>query len=119
MVLVDSVGRLASLYAAGHLAYVGGGFSTGVHNVAEPAAAGLPVLFGPRNGNSAVAQMLLSEGAAFAVEDAGSLGLTLLPLLADAGRTAELGARARARVTEMGGAAERAYLLIRASLPTW
>ncbi|MCH8882147.1 MAG: hypothetical protein IIA41_01460 [SAR324 cluster bacterium] len=119
VVLVDSVGRLASLYSAGHLAYVGGGFSTGVHNVAEPAAAGLPVLFGPRNGNSAVAQELLAEGAAFAVEDAGSLGLTLLPLLADAARTAELGARAQALVTEMGGAAELAYRRIRAALPTW
>ena len=119
VVLVDSVGRLASLYSAGHLAYVGGGFSTGVHNVAEPAAAGLPILFGPRNGNSAVAQELLSEGAAFAVEDAGSLGLTLLPLLGDAARTAELGARAQALVTEMGGAAERAYGRIRAAVPTW
>ena len=66
-----------------------------------------------------LAQELLAEGAALAVEDAGSLGLTLLPLLADTARTAELGARAQALVTEMGGAAELAYRRIRAALPTW
>ncbi|MYL05696.1 MAG: hypothetical protein F4012_02445 [Gemmatimonadales bacterium] len=50
VIVFDEVGRLAELYAAGDAAYVGGGLGgTGLHNVLEPAAAGLPVVFGPRH----------------------------------------------------------------------
>ena len=45
LVVVDRVGVLATLYGAGKLAYVGGGFGTaGLHSVLEPAAWGLPVI---------------------------------------------------------------------------
>jgi 3-deoxy-D-manno-octulosonic-acid transferase len=106
VVLVDSVGRLAGLYRAGALAYVGGAFSTGVHNVAEPAAAGLPVLFGPRHGNSAVAGDLLAEGSAIAVESADALRTQLMGLLNDPQRCAKLGAQARALIEARAGAAQ-------------
>jgi 3-deoxy-D-manno-octulosonic-acid transferase len=43
---------LAKLYKTTHVAYVGGAFSTGVHNVAEPAVFGNAVLFGPKHINS-------------------------------------------------------------------
>jgi 3-deoxy-D-manno-octulosonic-acid transferase len=117
IVLVDSVGQLASLYGAASVAYVGGGFGAGVHNVAEPAAAGLPVLFGPRHGNSAVALALLEQGCAFTCEDAGALGLALLPLLRDPVRAAELGAKAKATVEGMAGTAERAFAAIQEAVP--
>jgi 3-deoxy-D-manno-octulosonic-acid transferase len=47
ILLIDNVGMLASLYAYGDMAYVGGGFGQGIHNILEPAAFGLPVLYGP------------------------------------------------------------------------
>lgn len=48
--VVDRVGLLAELYAAADVAFVGGGFGgTGLHSVVEPAAAGVPVLFGDRS----------------------------------------------------------------------
>ncbi len=51
--LGDRVGVLAALYGAGTMAYVGGGFGrAGLHSVLEPAAWGLPVVFGPRWRNS-------------------------------------------------------------------
>jgi len=65
VIVVDGVGKLARLYWQGRLAYVGGGFSTGVHNVMEPAIARLPVLFGPRYQNSHEATELLKAGGGF------------------------------------------------------
>lgn len=50
--IIDTIGMLASLYKTTDIAFVGGAFSTGVHNVAEPAVFGNPVLFGPRHVNS-------------------------------------------------------------------
>ncbi|MDR1760859.1 MAG: hypothetical protein LBR55_00265, partial [Bacteroidales bacterium] len=50
--VIDTIGMLASLYKTTNIAFVGGAFSTGVHNVAEPAVFGNPVLFGPRYINS-------------------------------------------------------------------
>lgn len=50
--IIDTIGMLASLYKTTDIAFVGGAFSSGVHNVAEPAVFGNPVLFGPRHVNS-------------------------------------------------------------------
>jgi 3-deoxy-D-manno-octulosonic-acid transferase len=59
---------LATLYGAGRMAYVGGGFGhAGLHSVLEPAAWGLPVAFGPRWHNSRDAALLLQVGAAIAL----------------------------------------------------
>jgi 3-deoxy-D-manno-octulosonic-acid transferase len=69
VLIVDQVGLLAGLYAAATAAWVGGGFTTGVHSVIEPAAFGLPVLFGPRHHVSQEAQDLLACGGAREVAD--------------------------------------------------
>ncbi len=47
LIVVDSVGFLARLYKYGTLAFVGGGFGVGLHNILEPMSFGLPVCFGP------------------------------------------------------------------------
>ncbi|MEE9166224.1 MAG: glycosyltransferase N-terminal domain-containing protein [Candidatus Neomarinimicrobiota bacterium] len=66
-VIVDEVGMLAELYWQGRIAYVGGGFSTGIHNVMEPAIARLPTVFGPRFHNSHAAEELLNSGGGFTI----------------------------------------------------
>ena len=48
VVIIDSVGLLSSLYALADLAVIGGGFGTGLHNVLEPSAFGIPSLSGPK-----------------------------------------------------------------------
>ncbi len=48
IVIINAVGVLADLYWITKVAYVGGGFSSGVHNLMEPALAGVPMIFGPR-----------------------------------------------------------------------
>jgi 3-deoxy-D-manno-octulosonic-acid transferase len=47
VLILDCIGILADAYRYGNIAYVGGGFGTGLHNILEPAAFGLPVIFGP------------------------------------------------------------------------
>ncbi|HEU5220334.1 MAG TPA: glycosyltransferase N-terminal domain-containing protein [Gemmatimonadales bacterium] len=68
LMVSDRVGGLATLYSAGQIAYVGGGFGTsGLHSVLEPAACGKPVLFGPRWQSSREAGLLLARRAAVVV----------------------------------------------------
>jgi 3-deoxy-D-manno-octulosonic-acid transferase len=77
LMLVDRVGVLATLYGAGTMAYVGGGFgSAGLHSVLEPAAWSLPVVFGPRWRNSRDAALLLQAGAATALGRCSVKGAT-------------------------------------------
>lgn len=48
LLLIDNIGMLNSLYGYGKIAYIGGGFGSGIHNTLEPMAYGLPVIFGPK-----------------------------------------------------------------------
>lgn len=75
VLLVDGLGRLANLYAAADAAFVGGSLvPVGGHNVLEPAAAGVPVLFGPHTHHvSEIAEGLEAAGAAIRVRDAAEL----------------------------------------------
>ena len=69
VVIVDRVGVLAELYHQSQLAFVGGSFRGSIHNVMEPAVAGIPVLFGPTHHNSHEAQLLLEAGGGFCCEN--------------------------------------------------
>ena len=69
VIIVDSIGRLSQLYWSGQIAYVGGGFSSGVHNVMEPAIARLPILFGPKYDNFPEALELIKVNGAFCIKD--------------------------------------------------
>lgn len=61
--LVDRMGLLARLYRYGTVAYVGGGFTDGIHSLLEAAAWGVPVVFGPDHGKFPEARGLIDEGA--------------------------------------------------------
>ncbi|WP_419857992.1 3-deoxy-D-manno-octulosonic acid transferase [Candidatus Palauibacter irciniicola] len=114
VIVFDEVGRLAELYAAGDVAYVGGGLGgTGLHNVLEPAAAGLPVVFGPRH-DRADARALASAGGGL-VSPAGALADTLAGLARPPRRRRHARA-ARAFVEAGAGAAARTADLLR---PLW
>jgi len=113
--LVDSVGLLAGLYAVADLAYVGGGLGRGgLHSVVEPAAAGIPVLFGPRHARRE-ADDLLERGGALEV-DPDSAAQVLGRLLADGEERVRMGRAAGAYVEEGRGAAERTADLLEALL---
>ena len=68
LIVVDRVGVLAQLYGIGDMAYVGGGFGrAGLHSVLEPAAWGVPVVFGPNWQSSREAGLLQESGGGVAL----------------------------------------------------
>jgi 3-deoxy-D-manno-octulosonic-acid transferase len=114
VVLVDSVGVLAALYAAADAAFVGGSLvPIGGHNLLEPAALGVPVLTGPFTANGReIAQLLLSQGAALQVADARELAAALRRLLSDPAERQRMGASGRQIVESNRGSLARLLGLI-------
>lgn len=70
VLLIDNVGMLFDVYRYGDIAYIGGGFGTGLHNTLEPAAWGLPVIIGPEYRRFAEARAFVAAGAAYSVQNA-------------------------------------------------
>ncbi len=70
LVIVDSFGKLSSIYRYGHAAYVGGGFGQGIHNINEAAVYGIPVVFGPKHAKFREARDLIELKAAFSAPNA-------------------------------------------------
>jgi 3-deoxy-D-manno-octulosonic-acid transferase len=83
VILVNTIGHLSYLYRFGTLAYIGGGFGKGIHNILEAATYGQPVIFGPEYRNFVEAKELVSLGGAYPVEDAGQLLSTIHQQLED------------------------------------
>ena len=69
IIIVDVVGVLSKIYWNGIIAYIVGGFSTGIHNVMEPAIARLPVIFGPRYDNFQEAIKLIDLGGGWSINN--------------------------------------------------
>ncbi|MFT5450249.1 MAG: 3-deoxy-D-manno-octulosonic-acid transferase [Gammaproteobacteria bacterium] len=115
----DSMGELPLLYAASDIAFVGGSLvPTGGHNMLEPAALGLPVLFGPHVFNFPdISRMLLDVGAAWQIEDARSLGEQAYALLKDANLRHNAGDAGRQFVHSNRGALARLMSLIDEQVP--
>ncbi|MFI5208289.1 MAG: 3-deoxy-D-manno-octulosonic acid transferase [Gemmatimonadales bacterium] len=111
--VVDRVGVLADLYSAATIAFVGGGFhAAGLHAVIEPAALGVPVLFGPQWNSSRDARLLLEHSGGASASDARSLSDALTRWLENQTARAAAGAAARAVVDTGLGAAERSLELV-------
>lgn len=73
VLIIDRIGMLSGLYRLGTLAYIGGGFGRGIHNILEAVTFGLPVFFGPRFQQFAEAIELIDRGGAFPVRNAETL----------------------------------------------
>jgi 3-deoxy-D-manno-octulosonic-acid transferase len=81
VLIIDSVGILSSLYKYGSLAYIGGGFGAGIHNILEAATFGLPVIFGPKYEKFKEAIDLKNLGGAFPVRNYIELEASVKKLL--------------------------------------
>jgi len=77
VILVDTIGKLSFLYRYGALAYIGGGFGKGIHNILEAATYGLPVIFGPEHSKFSEALELSSLGGAFPIGNETELLFTV------------------------------------------
>jgi 3-deoxy-D-manno-octulosonic-acid transferase len=67
VILIDTIGHLSSLYSMGDVALVGGGFGRGLHNILEPMAHGLPVLFGSKHSKFPEASDAIEHRCAFEI----------------------------------------------------
>lgn len=81
--IIDCFGLLSTIYRYGEIAYVGGGFGVGIHNVPEAAVWGVPVLFGPNNKRFQEAQDLLACKGSFEVTDYNSFNTIISRLISD------------------------------------
>jgi len=109
VLVLDTVGELGQVYALGSVAFVGGSFvPIGGHNLLEPAAFGVPVLFGPHTHNfEFMSESILGSGGALRVQDGTELHDAMKRLLSDTGLRSRMGARANAFVVENRGALKR------------
>jgi 3-deoxy-D-manno-octulosonic-acid transferase len=73
VIVIDNIGLLAFLYALGKIAYVGGGFGSGIHNTLEPMAHRKPLIFGPAYKKFPEAVAMVADEAAIAVRDTEGL----------------------------------------------
>lgn len=67
--IIDCFGLLSSIYRYGKIAYIGGGFGVGIHNILEAAVYGIPVIFGPNFRKFQEAVDLQQKGGAFVIEN--------------------------------------------------
>ena len=80
LLILDTVGILASVYGYATWSYIGGGFGVGIHNTLEAATFGLPVAFGPNYEKFKEARDLGTLGAARSVTDYEQLRTWFVPL---------------------------------------
>jgi len=117
VVLLDTIGELASVYSLAAVAFVGGSlFPTGGHNPLEPAQFGVPIVMGPHTHNfrGIAATLLAAEGLKIATVD--NLATILTGLLKDREGAEAMGTRAQEVFRTQAGATERSVEALRALL---
>lgn len=108
VLVMNCFGLLSSAYTYADMAYVGGGFGTGLHNINEAAVYGIPVIYGPNNRKFIEARELREAGGGFEVTDAATFAKTADALLnEDIRRTT--GEKASAYIRSKLGATDRIF----------
>jgi len=105
--IIDCFGLLSSIYRYGEIAYIGGGFGVGIHNVLEAAVYGMPVIFGPKYSKFMEAKQLIEANGAFSIASYDELRPLLDEMLANKDFLLEKGANADNYVKSNLGATER------------
>ncbi len=104
VLIVDRMGMLSKLYRFAHVAYIGGGFGAGIHNTAEAAAYGIPVVFGPRFQKFNEAKQLIASGGGFTVNNPNELRELLSRMTDDPALRAASGREAKNLIEQGRGA---------------
>jgi 3-deoxy-D-manno-octulosonic-acid transferase len=102
--IIDTMGMLSKLYRYADLAYIGGGFGAGIHNTAEAAVYGVPVMFGPNYKKFREAVALLDRGGAFTFDTEKEALKIAGKLLSDDTFRIDAGKKAAAYIMENRGA---------------
>ena len=106
VLLVDCFGKLSSIYRYADVAYVGGGFGVGIHNLLEAAVWDVPVFFGPNNQKFQEAQGLKTSGG-FEINDYEEFASLMDKFESDADYLDEQGRKAGHFVKGQSGATQK------------
>ena len=107
--IIDCYGLLSSIYRYASMAYVGGGFGVGIHNVPEAAVYGVPVIIGPNNKKFREAQALLRCGGCKEIAGAADFEQIMDAWLSDKEALATAGKAAGSYIADNAGAADRIF----------
>jgi 3-deoxy-D-manno-octulosonic-acid transferase len=117
VVLLDTIGELASVYSLAAVAFVGGSLvAAGGHNPLEPAQFGVPIVMGPHYANfRAITEDLLKHDA-LRITEKEDLTKTLMELLSDGETARAMGERAKKVFGQQSGATGRSVEALRSLL---
>jgi 3-deoxy-D-manno-octulosonic-acid transferase len=107
VLIIDSVGILSQLYRYATVAFIGGGFGSGIHNIQEPVTFGVPVLFGPNYHKFSEARDLVALGGAFTINSSDGLMKRVVEITSNEQEHDRLSAICRNYVEENRGATEK------------
>ena len=105
-IIINCFGLLSSIYRYGKVAYVGGGFGVGIHNVLEAAVWGMPVIFGPNHERFQEAVALIAEGGGFSICDTHDFEIFMRKFSSDPKTLAEASRKAGEYVKSQSGATD-------------
>lgn len=113
IIIVDRIGILRNLYQYATISYTGGGFTNdGIHNVLEPAAFNVPVIWGPNDEKYREAIGLRNAGGGVQISDAAMLNNYIQELLANSITLKEMGEKAGNYVKDNAGATKATLAVI-------
>jgi len=110
VLLVDIIGYLAGLYYYADIAYVGGSFKQGIHNVMEPAIFGIPVMFGPMHKNSFEAVQLSKNNGGIVIKNKEDIIKWLAVLVKNREKREFMGEKALLFANANTGATEKLFI---------
>jgi 3-deoxy-D-manno-octulosonic-acid transferase len=112
VIIIDVIGILSSLYRYGNIAYIGGGFGKGIHNILEAATYGKPLIFGPKYKKFKEANDLVRLSAAFPVSNYTDLDAVIHQLYSSPQQIEHAGMKAKQYVLDNVGACKRIYRFV-------
>lgn len=109
VLIIDGYGLLSSIYRYATVAYVGGGFGVGIHNVPEAAVYGIPVIIGPNHQRFAEAVALIANGGCKSIKNAEDFSVIMDDFLENPAHITQAGSAAGDYIHQNAGATPVIY----------
>jgi 3-deoxy-D-manno-octulosonic-acid transferase len=115
ILIIDNIGMLSTLYQYGKIAYIGGGFGSGIHNTLEPIAFDLPVVFGPKFQKFEEAHQLIKTGGGFSILNYADFEKTMLFLQTEKNYTTASNAASKYVTNNQGATSKILQYILKSS----
>ena len=116
VLILDTIGLLTKVYSYADIAYVGGGFATGLHNTLEPAVFGIPVIIGPQYAGFNEARELVKLGGISVIDSAASFTQLIDKLIQDSSFREKMGTINTRFIEDQRGATKKIIAYITRNL---